>query len=841
MKDIIIITILLGVYTPLFSQWNDDFSDGEFNSNPQWIGNDSNFIVDGQILRLNALAVSGSSYLTTNSEVSLEAEWNFFVRLDFNPSSSNYAKVFLMADSSNLANTTNGYFVKIGGTPDEVSLYKISDGTESLLIDGTDGRVSLSSVEIIVNITRNGDGNWNLNTKLNGETNFISEGSVNDLDLKKSSHFGLFCQYTSTRSTKFYLDDISVTGNPYVDADSPELVSVSTPESTKIKLAFNEAIDTVEVKNSTHFLLNQTLTPSRVTALSTDTLLLEFSNELKLINMLELTAIPDLVGNEFDTSIQVLYIDPAPYTYRDLVINEVFADHSPQEDLPVYEFIEVLNISDRIMDLEGWQLTDRSKVATLGHQLIYPDSLLIICSIEALPEYLLFGKAIGVSGFPTLNNNEDRLQLTDSYGTIIDSLTYSTNWYNNNLKDDGGWSLEQINPTSKCNGEINWTASISPAGGTPGKRNSVYSVNTDFESPLITQALVTNSLLELWFSELVAPNSYTATILPIDLNPVFKIIAPSRYTSITLNTSTNNEMEYSINIPLEDCKGNKGLDNSILIQIHSPAKGDIVINEVLFNPFSGGTDFVEIANTTLNYYNLKGFAITNEASSIISDTTLLLKPFHFMAFSEDILFLKNQYLAPDSSLFEADLPSLPNDEGMVILTSNLGKTIDSILYSDEYHFSIISDTEGISLERISTKEASTRKDNWRSAAETAGFSTPGYENSQSSISKTQGRITISPEIITPNNDGQNDYCQVLFELGQQSQTININVYTINGQLVKNIASNTLVPPSGFFTWDGTNQQGGVLATAHYIIVSELITSDGQTQVFRNKVVVANGF
>ena len=1365
-KGLILLAIVLGVYTPVFSQWTDDFSDSEFTSNPEWVGIIDNFVVEGEVLRLSAPAVSGSSYLATSSNISLEAEWDFFIKLDFNPSSSNYIKVYLIADSANLGNAQNGYFVKIGGTTDEVSLYKISDGSESRIIDGLDDRVDLGSVEISLNVKRSTNGDWELSTKLISETEFVTEVIGNDLEIQESQFFGILCQYTSTRSTKFYIDDISLSGNPYVDPDPPILTAVSTPSNKQIKLSFNEGLDSLEALNLSHYILNDSISPSAVTVIDTDSVLLNFDTELALINNLNISLLPDVAGNKLDTLAKVFFIDPAPYSYRDLVINELFPDPNPQEDLPAFEFVELFNNSTRIIDLEGWQFTDGSKIAifesqlvfpdsfliicpeegiiayqaygntiglsnwpslnnggdsltltdksgviidsltysiewykdeikdnggwsleqinpnpilfdennwsasvengggtpgkinsifdlgldveapllisistpttnqiklvvnealdtldarvfnhfilnnseapsaiyplsadtilvefsnslelinsleivglpdiagnkldtlvevyfidplpnlyrdvvinelfvdpnpqedlplfeyielfnnsdkiinlngwqftdasktfTFSNQLIYPDSFLIICPEEALSEYQSFGEAVGASNWPSLNNNGDFLQLVDHTGALIDSLSYTLGWYNNTNKDNGGWSIEQINPNSDCHGICNWAASVDPKGGTPGrvnsvfdlgldeespflikastpsinrirlvfneemdslavsnpaqyllnqtiipskitliskdsvqlefdsnielenklelmsltdlvgnrldtlvqvvyinpapysyrdmvineifadpnpqedlplfefvellnisdriidlsnwqftdgsknasfpshllfpdsiliicseeakesykqlgttvalsnwpalnnssdaiklldkseqiidsltytndwyknsdkdeggwsleqinplskclgahnwiasnekqggtpgKTNSVFAINADFESPQITQALVTDSIVELWFSEPVFPNSYLSTILEADESAIFNISSPSIYSSALISSNLESANLYTIEIPLEDCVGNIGTASSTLIPITSPNSGDIVINEILFDPYSGGYDFVEILNTTDNYYNLSGYLIANKANSnLISDTTLLLKPNNYMAFSEGILFLKNQYLAPDSSLIETDLPTMPNDEGVVLLKSNFGETIDSVFYSNEYHFSLISDVEGISLERISPQGNSNNKDNWRSAAETTGYATPGYENSQSRAPVAKGSISVSPEVITPNNDGQDDYSQISYSLDNSSHTITISVYNLNGQLVKTIANNAIIPPSGFFTWDGTNQHGGILPTAHYIIVSSVISSDGRAITLKNKVVVANEF
>ncbi len=841
-KEIFIITLFIGVYTPIYSQWADDFSDNEFLSNPEWTGDVNNFIVEGEMLRLNAPEITGSSYLSTNSDISLEAAWSFAVKLDFNPSSSNYASVYLMANDANLANTLDGYFVKIGGTADEISLYKISDGVEALLIDGLNGRVDLSPVEVLIEVTRDNMYNWELKSKLLGETDFTTEGNAVDGEVKTSGYFGVYCKYTSTRSTKFYFDNVSVNGNVYIDSTPPVLLSYSTPNNKQIVLVFDEPLDTMELKNEGYFVLNNSIAPTKVTPLNSRSIQLEFSSEMQLINTLELIAIPDVIGNKLDSLVQIVFVSPAPYTYRDLVINEIFADPSPQEDLPAFEFVEVYNNSNRVIDLNGWEFADGSKIATLDSFLLFPDSFLIICSSQAQADYQLYGATLGLNNWPTLNNGGDALKITDHNGIIIDSLTYSLKWYNNNEKDDGGWSLEQINPLSECLGIFNWAASLNLNGGTPGKENSLFTVNSDTIAPYITQALLTNTKVEIWLSEPAANGQYQAQIWSSGYMVNFSLGEPSLYLTSIVEEPFSLTGQYDIEIYLQDCNNNTGTSKAGLIPIATPEIGDIIINEILFNPYSGGSDFVELYNTTEHYFNLQYFLTRNEETDhIITDTTYVFKPTQYLAISEDILFLKNEYLAPDSSLFETDLPTMANDEGIIVLKSANNITLDSVYYSEDYHFSLIDDVEGISLERISYAGSSTNKDNWRSAAETTRYASPGYENSQSREALAQGNVSVSPQIITPNNDGQADFCQIVFSIENGAEAMSISVYNLQGQLVKTIANNAIIAPSGFFTWDGTNEQGGVLPTAHYIILSEIIISDGRVLTFRNKVVVANGF
>ena len=93
------------------SQFSDEFSDGDFTTNPAWFGNIASFEVD-TILKLHLNdSIANTSYLTTQSQAIINASWEFEIKLDFDPSTSNYAKVYLVADQANLTDNLNGYFI----------------------------------------------------------------------------------------------------------------------------------------------------------------------------------------------------------------------------------------------------------------------------------------------------------------------------------------------------------------------------------------------------------------------------------------------------------------------------------------------------------------------------------------------------------------------------------------------------------------------------------------------------------------------------------------------------------------------------------------------------------
>lgn len=198
------------------AQFSDDFSDGDFTSNPVWTGTTDKFVVDNNQLRLMAPAVTDVAWLATPSAAINDATWEFWLRMDFNPSSSNFVRVYLTSSQENLSGPLNGYFVMVGDTQDEVSLYRQTASTRTKIIDGTDSRVNADPVIVRVRVTRSADGVWQLFSDVGATGNYIEEGSATDNTHLSSSFFGVYCAYTSTRSTLFYFDDFNVTGNPYV-------------------------------------------------------------------------------------------------------------------------------------------------------------------------------------------------------------------------------------------------------------------------------------------------------------------------------------------------------------------------------------------------------------------------------------------------------------------------------------------------------------------------------------------------------------------------------------------------------------------------------------------------
>ena len=542
----------------------------------------------------------------------------------------------------------------------------------------------------------------------------------------------------------------------------------------------------------------------------------------------------------------------------DIVIDEIMADPTPQVGLPNNEWIELRNISANAVNLQGFRVADATgQSGAMPSYVLKPDSFVIICTGSAVTAMAVFGPAISVTAFPSLDNNADQLSLISAQGTTIHAISYSLAWYQNELKKEGGWTLEMIDTKNPCSGSTNWRAGEDPRGGTPANKNSVDASNADRTAPKLLRAFAVDNLnITLVFDEPL-DSSKAATVanysisdgigIPqsaIPIAPVFDKVNLKLNTPLALNkvytiTASNNT----------DCAGNGiGAKNSSRVGLSSVADSfDIVINEILFNPRPAGVDYVEIYNRSQKIIDAKQLFIanrngTNVISGIqqLSTESILLFPGDFLVVSEDQVIVMQQYITtnPEAFLQTGSMPSYSDDKGAVVLLNAQGKIIDEVVYSDKWHFALISNTEGVSLERIDYSASSTQS-NFHSAATSVGYGTPGYKNSQFRIDQqAQGDITVSPGIFSPDNDGIDDFATVSYSFPSPGYVANITIFDASGRVVRYLQKNALSGMKGYYTWDGLGEKMQKLSQGIYIIYAEIFNTAGKKKQFRNTIVLA---
>ncbi len=173
----------------------------------------------------------------------------------------------------------------------------------------------------------------------------------------------------------------------------------------------------------------------------------------------------------------------------DIVMNEIFADPEPHLELPTAEYIELYNTTDIDIDLTGFTISDAtSESDPFPSFILAANDYVIVIDENVVDSFAGFTDLLLIPSLPSLNNDGDDLVLKDASGNLIHSISYELDWYDNAIKEDGGWSLEMIDPSNPCQGDANWTASEDVSGGTPGEINSVFGENADDVPPMLVGA-----------------------------------------------------------------------------------------------------------------------------------------------------------------------------------------------------------------------------------------------------------------------------------------------------------------------------------------------------------------
>lgn len=541
-----------------------------------------------------------------------------------------------------------------------------------------------------------------------------------------------------------------------------------------------------------------------------------------------------------------------------VVINEIMADPTPPAALPGYEWVELTNASPGPVNLRNWRLGDASSLSGPFPDLVLqPDSLVIICSGSAQPFLEAWGRTLAITGFPSLDNSSEQLFLRSANGTVIHAVRYSANWYDNPLKQEGGWSLEMIDASNPCSGASNWKASISPSGGTPGQPNSVAAANPDTSPPeLLRSYAVSPTSFILLFNEPL-DSLYASTINHYaaghGLSFIKATCLPPIFDQVQLETSSpaDSQTVYTITInQAKDCQQNE-MDAAAVIKTGfatDPGPGEFIINEILFDPKPNAYDYIELYNPGPKILDANKLYISNRGSDGQISAPVLLSPIPYAIFPGDhIVFTENasnlalNYLVknPMSVLETHSLPSYPDEEGTVVLLNNQGLIIEEVKYTQDWHFKLIDNPEGVSLERIDPSGPSSEASNWHSAASTAGFGTPSYINSHSREQEIiQVEFEIKPSIFSPDNDGYNDITTLYYKTQEPGFVANIFIFNAAGRLIKNLTRNSLLATNGYWNWDGTDDKGQLLPIGIYIIQAELFNLNGKKQRFRNTAVLA---
>jgi hypothetical protein len=742
-------------------------------------------------------------------------------------------------------------------------LYRKDGAAIVKIIDGVDGVLNTSSNTLKIKVVRNATNQWTLSRDITGTgNNYFTEGVVVDATYLTSSFFGILVkQSTASFFQRHFFDDIEV--KAFVpDVTPPTIVSTSATSINTLDVLFNEPVDLATSQTISNYVVN--------TGIGSPTLAVRDASNISLVHLTFATNFPLrtnlqlTVNGVQDLSANAIVNGTSTFSYFipiqfDIVIDELMADPTPQVALPNSEWIELRNTSAFTIDLAGWRIADPTgQSGAMPTYSLKPDSFVIVCTGSAVAGLAIYGPTIAVSSFPSLDNTSDVLYLVSPQNKIIHTVAYTDAWYQNELKKDGGWTLEMIDTKNPCSGISNWKASVDLRGGTPGKKNSVDAVNKDITAPKLMRAYALDNLnVTLVFDEpldslkgATATNYSISDGIGVPQNAV--TISPS-FDRVNLKLATPllpNKVYMVTANALSDCAGNViGSSKIARVGLSVVADSlDVVINEILFNPTPTSNDYVEIYNRSTKIIDLKQLYIANRNTlNVISNIkqlsaeNYLLFPQDFIVVTEEPALVKANYIAQnlDGFITVNPMPSFNDDKGDVIILNAQGKITDELKYDEKWHFKLIDNREGVALERIDYNAPTQQQDNWHSAATSVNYGTPTYKNSQFKIADgVQGDITVTPEIVSPDNDGIDDFATINYNFPKPGYVANITIFDAAGRLVRNLQQNALCGTKGNFRWDGLGEKNQKLAVGIYIIYTEVFNLDGKKKKFKNVIVVA---
>ncbi|MDF1671969.1 MAG: lamin tail domain-containing protein, partial [Vicingaceae bacterium] len=580
-----------------FSQFTDDFTDGDFTNNPTWSGDNALFTAATGVLNSQNTGAN-NYYLSTPSTMSLNAQWDFYFNMMFGTSGVNYVDVYLTSDVSDVTNPNNGYFVRIGGTPDEVSLYKMVGGTPTILIDGPDGVInSTSNNPFNVRVTRDIANNWTLEYDDGVLGPYTNVGSIVDNSFSTSAFFGISITQSAAASpiNNHFFDNISV-GAIVGDTSAPVVDSLVVVNTTNLDVYFNEGVDLTTSQTLTNYTADGGLgNPTNAQRDVLDSSIVHLTFATAFTNSqpynLTITNVEDTASNAITSIVEpFIYVVIIVPNAGDVLINEIFADPSPQVGLPGEEFVELYNKSNNAYILNNWQFVNTTTPKTLPNFALLPNSYVILCDVNDTNLYSSYGDVIGISSFTALTNGGDSLTLMDDNSNVIDIVAYDISWYNDPSKDDGGYTLELINPKHPCTSSVNWIASADVAGGTPGTQNSVFDTLPDTQNPIISNVdIISATQLNVVFNEIMDSASLANATYAINngISVTGSVINPNNQeVGLTVSPALDSSTVYTLTITGgNDCSGNSLNPNTINFGIgKAPLKYEVVITELFPDP-----------------------------------------------------------------------------------------------------------------------------------------------------------------------------------------------------------------------------------------------------------------
>lgn len=525
----------------------------------------------------------------------------------------------------------------------------------------------------------------------------------------------------------------------------------------------------------------------------------------------------------------------------DIIINEIM--YSPVSPEP--EWIELYNNSSKIVELKGYRISDDSDTNKVIHGsiLLTPQSYAVVASDSSIIDIHPSIDNLFIQKLPVLNNSEDRLMILDSLDRIIDSLRYKSGW-----GGKSGASLERISAHGSSTDSSNWSASLTP--GTPGRLNSISRKDYDLiisdfraipENPILLDEIILQATIKN-IGLYAAENFKVKFIIDDQIQFIIdEILQDSLDTDDSVTIQASNSFLLDKTTPvrayIEFGSDLNLLNNSDTIIIEPGySQHSIIINEFMFNPRSGESEWIEFFNTSGSDVNIKNWTVSDISPRIsqklLIDYDYIIQPQEYFTIARDTV---NFPISKSTNVFEIPFGSLGNSEDGIIILDRNGNVIDSIFYTRNWYT-----IRGQSQERIDTGTSGNDSTNWLPSMDVTGGS-PGRVNSTNNIVEYSDNQVVINEIMFAPAAGNSEFVELL---NLSDEVIDLGGWAFQeagGESIR-ISNKLLLQPGAYFVFTADSS---IVANYNYLKDDEFLSilnmSDLQLSNTSDRIIISDAF
>ena len=778
------ILLLLLVNLPLlvYSQFQETFGSHELPA--LWTGNRQQFVIDNGVLMVNGQEQTETVSLSYPYSIEGdEQEWEFYLYLKSKPTAKNRIKIF----PASPAKTPAGFYICAGYDRSN----RLRFGIDNQEIQAFNDFDEEEKCILHLIITCKDQKYWTLyaGNALSEEATKQSASFEYSYTFPEQAHFCILVTHTKTKTDDFGIDDISYRTKITEQTEEPEQTEQSSVELTAIQpISLSEVSfefsGPVSLEGAIYAISGYGF-DGKCAAIRS--MYQDSNHQIVTVRLPQAMTL----DHEYTFYIENLkdeqggIIPDNSYTFLLREAEETPETPEEQPEAPIESYSEkAVRINEVMADPKGLTALPETEYIELYNT---SDSSIDLSSWElhyGNNSVALTGIKIPAHEWIVLYRSGREIEAGNGQACPLDKFpsALANTGKELSLYDGSGKQIDQYTyPKAKpaCSWEYSeegWHLSTDPRGGTPGEANS---------------------------------------------EP----------------TTTEEEPEEEPDEPEEETNPEPEIPEAL-----QPQPGDIIFNELLPEPFVDGSEYLELYNRSKQELSLKDVCISTRKTDGSLNTRYPLEAYpqtlqagDYLLLTKSIEGVENFYSLPASlNWLECKLPVLSNTGSTVVLYREDGEIIiDEVSYSPKWHAPTVKNKKGVALERKDPDKDSQNADNWTSAASSAGFGTPGLENSQYLSEETE---TDSEEIDDPIYQPTGTF-QIPYRLNQSGYMARGWIFDLSGRKVALIADNTLLGTQGYLEWNGKGRDGSPLNTGIYIIYLELWHPGGN--VIRKKQVLLN--